>query len=415
MVTSIIIVPLAVGVLTEAEYGVFSTLVSISIILSLADLGIANSLLTRLSIAEAAGDRREFRSDLSSAFAMTFVGATIVLLGFSFAMTLTGPRLLFGETGPIPAGTNASTFVVAAVALLRIPLSVVQIARRAQLQGRHNAVFDLLASATRLILVLLVTARGGGLHAVVLAAFVPLLVADLANLSSYRISFGDRAPQFRLATMRRIRQLVRPAFLFLLLQVTTAFSYSSGNLVVARALGVDAVQKYSVPNQIAVAGISVLTAASAQLWPAISQALAANKPEWARRLAIRATLVVGTSSGLLALAFGLAGPWFINRWSHGEVQPSTSLTIGLALWILLGSLAGLVSFILNAMQLVGLQVALSVPATIATLGVGFWWTSRSGVAGMVWATLLCAAFFVAAPSALVASRHLRNPGVATTE
>ena len=277
------------------------------------------------------------------------------------------------------------------------------------------AVFDLLASATRLILVLLVTARGGGLHAVVLAAFVPLLVADLANLSSYRISFGDRAPQFRLATMRRIRQLVRPAFLFLLLQVTTAFSYSSGNLVVARALGVDAVQKYSVPNQIAVAGISVLTAASAQLWPAISQALAANKPEWARRLAIRATLVVGTSSGLLALAFGLAGPWFINRWSHGEVQPSTSLTIGLALWILLGSLAGLVSFILNAMQLVGLQVALSVPATIATLGVGFWWTSRSGVAGMVWATLLCAAFFVAAPSALVASRHLRNPGVATTE
>lgn len=410
MATSMLIVPLSVGALTEAEYGVLSSLVSISIILGLADLGVANSLLTRLSIAEASRDDARFAREASSAWAMTLFAAAIAVLVCFVIAAAGGTPTIFGATksGTLPAGTTSAMLIVIAVVALRNPLSVVQIARRAQLQGWFNAAIDIASSALRLVCVYFATQVRGSLTWIVAAAFLPWLVLDLLNFLSYRRRFPLRSPNLRRASRETARSMVRPASLFLLLQITTALAYSTGSLVVGHVVGLEQVQQFSVPNQMALAAISVLTAATGQLWPAISQALATEQTAWARRLVRQSAMRVLVASTTMAAAFVVFGRRFISIWTHGEVQPQQAIILGLACWIVLGSLAGLVSFVLNAMQLVGFQVALSIPASAATVLIGASMTARLGPAGMPWATTICATVLVLVPSAALAASRLRG-------
>lgn len=385
--STLVSVPLVLDHLGRERFGLWMTLMALVAMLSFADLGIGNGLITLLAQASGADDRASAQRLLTSAtFALTGITSALVAVVIAVVPTVDWASL-FNVTGePATAEAGQATLLFAIVFLLALPLTISQKVHLSYQEGYVNAFWQGAGAIMGLVGIIIALHTGGGVPAVVLAATGGPL---LALLGQTIFLFHNRRwliPRLQSWNSQDLRRLSRLGLSFFVMQTVMAVAFASDNLIIANVLGPEDVAQYAVHAQPfiwigGIAGVFLLP-----LWPAYGESMSRGDLEWSRstlRKSIAVALVATVAPGLLLSVFGDRA---IRLWVGNAVPVSRSLLLGFTIWITVAAVGSALSIILNAAGKVRFQVATAVLMGVAALCAKVIGAGRWGLPGVIWGT-----------------------------
>ena len=409
-ILSLLTVPLTLNYLGPERYGVWLTISSVIALLSFTDLGVGNGLLNAVTRSTARGDVTNARRQISSGLVLlTAVAVVLTLLAVAcFPVVPWADVLAVSGRG---AATEAGLAMAAWVAcfLVGMPLGI---ATQVRLARQEGYIVHLTAAAGNVAAVgalLVGIAMQQGLPFLVVAMAGPPLVASAINgIVLFRRDAPELSPSRSLADRRTGVSLLRAGFLFFVLQISIAVAFTSDTLVVAHVIGPTAVAEYGVTSRLFMIPAAIAGMALAPLWPAYGEAIARGDIRWARATfarSIKAGLLTAGPAAAVLVLFGLP---IIALWVGVSVTPPFQLVLGFGIWVVLSTLGTSVAMLLNGAHEIRMQAAAASVMAIVNLALSIWLTSRIGVAGVIWATVIAYSAFVLLPMALYIPSVLRH-------
>jgi O-antigen/teichoic acid export membrane protein len=392
-------VPITLDYLGTERYGLWMAITAIVAFLGFADLGIGNVILNLVSEASGKNDVEAARKCISNAFFMLIW----ISVGLAFLFVLIYPYVgwdqFFNVSSSIArkeAGPAVATFL--ACFLVNLPLSIIPRIQMGYQEGYLSSIWQGISNLLGLAgLVAIVHLKAGLPWLVLVITGSPALGNLLNGISLFAFQRPWLIPRRHDLSALIAKQIVWVGFLFLILQVTNAITYSADNVIIARVLGPEAVTNYAVPSKLFIIAPNILYMFLAPLWPAYGEASARGDDSWAKKTlgkAILATFVLCSLSALFLLAFGEK---ILQVWTGSRVMFSLSLMIGLGAWTTLSSVVTALGLFLNAINKIGFQTMFALlTAFFATLTKVIL-AGSVGLPGVVWGQFAVSAFLMLIP------------------
>lgn len=409
VLTALISVPLTLHYLGVERYGMWLTISSFIAILSFADLGMGNGLLNRIATANGTNDQPAMRGYISSALAMLSSIGALVLGVFWIGYGLVPWQGLFNVESPLAvAEAGPSIAVFATCFALVIPASIVQKVQAGLQQGFTSNLWQCAASLGALIGIVLATQLRLGLPWLVFCYVGVPLVVTTVNAVTFFASQPEISPRWSAASLSSSLMLARTGWLFLILQIVAAVSFSSDALIISHLLGPAAVPQYAVPERLFnIVGL-LLTTALTPLWPAYGEAMGRADHDWVRHTFLKALLIAIAAAALGASALALASTFLLQVWVGSAVQATPLLLIGFVIWKIVEAGGNSTAMLLNAAHVVRFQALLGVATAIAVVVLKLLLIPRLGVAGAVWSNVVAFGFISVIPCTLKVTSILRR-------
>ena len=390
ILTALISVPLTLNYLGVERYGMWLTLSSFITILSFADLGLGNGLLSQIADAHGRNDRRAMQRAITSAFGMLTAISASLLAAFALAYSSIPWFRIFNVATPLAKAEAGPAIAVFAICFaIAIPAAIVQKVQIGLQDSFIPSLWNCLSSLIALGGIIAVTQFGLGLPWLVLALTGAPLLAAISNSIAFFIGQRpDLAPQPAAFSIAAAISMARAGGLFLILQIVAAASYASDPLVISHVLGANAVPQYAVPERMFSLVGMVVAMGLAPLWPAYGEAISRSDHGWARRTLLRSIGLAAGAAAIGSTIVALLGPTLLHAWVGSAVQASPILLLGLALWRVLEAGGNAVSMFLNGSRVILFQVGTAITTGIVILTLKFVLVSQMGVAGTVWATII---------------------------
>lgn len=390
LLTTAVSIPLTLGYLGSERFGMWMTLSAMITMLSFANLGIGNSLLNAVAYAAGLRDRALIRGYVTSGITVLVAVALSLGAGFMAIYPSVPWAALFNVDSAAArqeAGPAAAAFV--ACFLIGMPAGALQQARVGLQQEYVNAIFLGVGNVTALLLLIVAIQLQLGLPWLVLAMAGAPILAALANglvLLLRSPWIRPAPPAFRLVYARA---LLRVGLLFLVLQLATAVAFASDSLVLAHVIGPSAVAEYAVVARLFSIPMLMVSLALGPLWPAYREALGRGDAEWLRmtfRRSIRVALAIAVPVSTILVLVGVP---LIDVWvGTSALRPPFGLVFAFGVWTILSSLGSALAVLLNGIQVVRFQVITAILMATTGLLLSIALTSRIGVAGVIWGSVI---------------------------
>jgi O-antigen/teichoic acid export membrane protein len=388
--TAFISIPLTIRYLDKERNGLWMTLSTCLTVLSVADLGIGNGLLNRISEANAKDDRPLAQRGVSSAFFMLCgVAAALLLVFFILYRWINWPSLLKLTSPQAMAEAGPATLVIALCFALNLPLGIVNRVQLGYQQGFVNSIWTGAGNVLALL---------GVLTAVFCRAGLPWLVAALAGapvvtlLCNGLFLFFVRRPWLRphwkYASYDTIKELMRVGGIFFILSICFLLTFLPDNFIVLTSFDQGAVTDYTAVARVFSIAPIIMEMLFTPLWPAYGEAAARGDVMW-----ITKTLTRSLKGGLLLTA-GLAivlvgfGRPIIALVTNNETHPNFSLLLGFGCWSLIAVWSAAVAVFLNGVGVLKVKTICAVVLAAITLPAKFFFCAHFGLAGIIWAMVI---------------------------
>jgi O-antigen/teichoic acid export membrane protein len=384
------------------RFGLWNTISSIFAMLSFADLGLGNGLMTALSEAHGRDDRNAAARHVSSAFFMLLGIAAV--MGVVFAASypfISWPRVVHAESPGTIAEAGASCAVFFAFFLLNMPLGVVFRIQGGYQEGFATNIWSLAGSLLTLLGVLLCRHANLGLPWLITVLMgAPVLVLACAGVWL----FGWQRPWLRPSLSRfsfaGARAMFNVGILFLVLQLCVSMAFFADSLILAHVKNLGSVTQYTIPLRLFSIPSMICTLLFSSLWPAYGEALARGDVSWIKRTLVRSLWMTLLATAPASLILALLHRPLLHLWVGDVVQPTWLLISGLAIWTVMGALGNTLSMLLNGLRIVGFQVVVSLTMASANLALSISLARRIGVPGVIWGTVISYSVFVVVPYAV---------------
>lgn len=367
--TALISVPLTLHYLGPERYGMWMTMTSLIAMMSFADLGLGNGILSLVATASGHDDHDAIQRYVSSGLSALSLIAGVLLGLWTLSYPWVPWHQIFNvqtELARHEAGPALAVFVL--VFVLNLPLSVASRTLMGLQKGFTVSLWQCAGSLLSLAGVLLVIRVQGSLPWLVLAVMGgPLLATMINNIQFFGILHPMYRPRWRSVRMADIRQISRTGALFFVLQIVVAIAYTSDNVLIAQTLGAAAVPAYAVPEKMFSLITVTLSMVLAPLWPAYGEAIARGDATWVKRTLKRSMKLAIGSAASLSLILVLIAPQLLAWWVGHVIEPSYLLLAGLGLWKVVEAAGGTLATFLNGARVVRLQIILAIATAATTL------------------------------------------------
>jgi O-antigen/teichoic acid export membrane protein len=400
-------VPLTIRYLGPERYGMWMTISSLLAVLSFADLGIGNGLVS--SIANSAGkdDSLEMVRLVSSAFYMLAGISLLIVLSFVITYSFVPWNKVFAVSTQVAAreaGPSVLAFMMCFA--IGLPFTIVQRLQMGLQESWRSNLWQGAGSLLSLAGILMAVHLELGVTALVVAMSGGPVVASMLNTF---VEFTSRRPELR-PTWKGIdfstwAILIRSSAYFVALQLCLILGTATDSIIIAQVDGASAVSSYSVMYKLFTIA-SVFTLFVNPLWPALGESLSRGDHVWARTAMRRAISICVALGLLLALALLLFSRPIVRAWAGPAVVPSMVLVSGFAAWILVVAYGGPLATLLNNKQFLHFQLRTYGLASIASLALKIPLTQWLGPGGAVWATVIANSFLFCLPAGIYVRRAL---------
>jgi O-antigen/teichoic acid export membrane protein len=411
LLISAISLPLTVRYLGPQRYGIWVTISSMVVMLSVMDLGVANTLTTMISRAYAHGDKVEARRYYATAY---WISAGIAAL-LGLVALLVWPHLnwggLFRVTDPGLARQVSLCIAIAlAFFLLSLPLNLVNRVLSGYQQTQITNYFALLSSVMGLGAILAVIGLHGSLVMLMLVYSATLMAGTLI-LNGW-VNLWDRPwmfPKPSAVDRTVVRSLLGSGMGFFLLQIAGLIVFNSDNLVISHYLGAANVVPYSVTWKLAGYAAVLTTAIFPSLWPAYAEAYERGDYAWVRKTFWHgARLAMGTVA-VAVVALVVFGRPLIRWYVGAPAVPSEILLVAICAWTLMSTGMDLEACFLAAINRVKMQGVLGIVAAGLNLWLSIVLVKRIGSLGVVLGTIISYVVVVVGPQTWIAWQGLYHP------
>jgi O-antigen/teichoic acid export membrane protein len=409
VLSGLIAVPLVIGYLGTERYGAWITISSIAGMLTFADFGIGNGLMTTIAASEGREDKGEARHAISSAFYLFWLLAGVVLMLSTVANHyVSWGRVLNLSMAGASQEVGTATMILLGSCALNLPLGVVQRVQLGRQEGWVANLWQGLASLMGLAALVVASRLRVGLPGLTAAAALPpLAVRGLNHVTFFHFAHRELIPRVRWVDRRVARALIGSGGLYVALQGCTVFAYTADSVIVARLLGASAVAMYSVVYRMFSAAY-LSDFLISPLWPAFGEAMARGDVHWVRGMLRRSLLVNFVLTGAVAACLVMAGGTIVKLWTRGHVLPTFLLLLAAAVWQVLNVFQGHAAVVLNHGATLRRQTMIFGAASILAFALKFPMVKLLGVSGVIWATALGFGLAYMRPAWLLIRRRLAD-------
>jgi O-antigen/teichoic acid export membrane protein len=403
-------VPLTISYLGPERYGIWMTISSLLIWLTVADAGVASGLTNALS-----GAYAQQRRDLEQRYVATAIWLLIglaAIVGLGSTLLLRGlnlQRLLNLSTPAVAHEAYLALIVALAVFLFSLPLSLVYKILAAYQEGATANIWLGIANIVSLIALVLAAQLQASLAWLVFA--LAGTVALVALLSAIWLFVWHKPWLIPLPTQvdrASIRKIAGAGSLFFVAQIAWLLIFQTDNLIIVRYLGAEAVATYSVVWRLFTYATFFQVLIIPALWPAYTEAFTKRDSSWIQRtfrwhLLIAVVLALG-----LSLLFVVFSQPIIAVWAGTQVQPSRELILWMAGWTIIYAAMTTTACLLNASGHIRGQAIYGMTTAIVNIGLSIWWVQSYGVSGVIAATVTAYLICNVVPSLVETSLVLRR-------
>lgn len=398
-----IIVGIAVRYLGAEAYGAWLTVVAALGWLAWGQAGLAPGLVNALATAEGEGRWQDQGLYFSTALAVILAIVVGLFIAGQAALYWGGPWLgdLLLPDDPSTADLNTDEWaaflqVGLLLALLRLPLGLVESAFVGLQQIHVLRVFDMFGQAFCVAAVLLMAAGAVPsamfLLGVGLVTECGVLAAGLYLVTRLR---PELFPSMRKVSLRASGRMFDLSGGYLIVQVTGYMVTHGGILILAGAKGSVSVILFALAWQLYQMASGLWMMVMTGLWGGLGEAQAAGDWAWIRKAVRR--LIMGAMALSLAFSAGLAilGPLFVELWTGGRVSGDRLFFLTMAANCSIFTWAVLHAQILSALNLVWKQIWATAANGILFLPLAFMLVPRFDAAGLAAASFLACALSTA--------------------
>lgn len=324
---SLITLGIAARSLSKDEFGFVAAIVALWMILTMLDLGLGGTLSTRVAKAHAQDDLADMaRHVRDGLYALGATGLALGVLGGASAFVLPWGRWL--------DGAQSSHNVVPSVVLMFVTAGAAMPAAvgTAVLTGRQRMATAQVMNGLGSVGTLVTAAAAGAMHlsswAFVLAIVgVPTVIGIAVTVRVVSTLPGSADPGG--FTARQFVDTLRASGYFAILMVSNSVALGTGTVIVAVVDGAGQAATFSVASRMYAMLYAVVTQSGAQLWPALTEALARRDFSWARRRFVHSVVVASAVAALATLAVVLLGRAVARIWVGPDLVPPLALFVAL--------------------------------------------------------------------------------------
>lgn len=406
----LLVTPLLTRGLGPEGYGVLATIASITLLVSLADLGVGNGLITHL--AQHPRKSRAATDLVADAwFSMLVLGAgCLVALGVLTSL-MPWPRLF--PTEQISQSTVGSAVSVGLLlSAFAIPTSLgvkVEIAR----QRTHKVALWTSVSVLSgpVAVAILAQTPASLVWCVALYIGLPILVLTAHTVIVLRAEGVPLRPEGMSVPV--LRACVARGFPFLGISLIGAVAFNLDTLLISAFLGSGEAGEFNVTLRVFGVVGAILQMAFMQLWGAFAQAWSQGRYAWVRQTLIRATVISVVVGVLVQGVLVVVAHEYMAHWLGVDYRPSWALLILAAIWFLYSLVVQPLSMFLNGAGLEKAQFLVGIPGLAVNIVVSLYLTHQIGAPGPLIGNLVSNALLIAPVLIVLAQREFRR--VATEE
>jgi O-antigen/teichoic acid export membrane protein len=390
LLVSLVTLPLTVRYLGKLEYGVWVTISTSVVMMSVLDLGIANTLTNFISEAYAEDDRNKAQEGFATAFWLTVALTLTLAPACFFAWRLANWGSIFHLQDPVLlAQAKECVAISAAFFLFSLPLNLANRVLGGYQQVHLSNYFAMSGSILGLIAILSVVALKGTLVHLTAAYCAVSLLGNL-GLNLWLCLW--QKPWIMPLPWKMRREIARALFgqgsLFFILQLTGLIVFNSDNLVITHYLGAAEVTPYSVAWRLTGYASLLQSLIVPSLWPAFTEAYRKRDLVWVRSTYHSINRKSLTAVGIAAVVLALAGRTVIRLWAGNLAVPSSGLLWLMAIFAFVISVTTNQSVVLTATGRLRLEAGVAVLAAIANLYLSIHLVQRIGAEGVILSSIL---------------------------
>lgn len=381
---SLLIVPITLHYLKSEEYGIWLTMSSVLFWFSFFDIGLGNGMRNYLTQAISQNNFELARKYISTAFALLTAIAIIILL------IVLLPILSF-DMGKVFNTQNVDSVMLRNMMIIAVTFTLANFVVKnigyifvALQQYAINEGLFVLSNVISLIIIYiltLTTSLGNLTYVVLIFTATPVLVFLLAGIPLY-IKHPELRPKYTDVDMTYGKQLVGKGLGFFLIQISSSLViFGSSNLFITQ---------YGKPTDVTIYNIaykyfSLLSVAYviiiAPLWNAYTDAYVRGDIEWIKRSFHKTQLfwLLGVACGIIML---IASPFVYRIWVGTSVSVPFPVSACVLCYICLFNFNNCVTYLLNGLNKIKVQIITSISATIIYLILVFTVGGKWGIVGI---------------------------------
>jgi O-antigen/teichoic acid export membrane protein len=370
LIINFVSVPLTIHYLGPERYGVWLTLSSLMMWMTMTDFGLTgNALINLISEANGRDDRDLARQYASSTFwtLITIVAGLGVL--FAAAFTRIPWRAVF-RVSDVTSSHELQTACALAVLLflVTIPLNMLNSLYNAYQDGFVSNLWNMAGNLAALVALIAVTRFRGGLPQLVFAMSGTRVLTGLVN--AYYLFFRRYpwlAPSPLAIRWAHIKRMLRLSSKYMLAQISALGIGQSQPMIITQVLGPAYVPIFVVANRLFNIPTNIVFIGTVPLISAYGEAKARADWKWIKG-AVRNSTIIGVAvASVIMIGLAVESRPIIQFWAGAAVVPSPALVLWFCLYNVLQVALTPASQMLWGLERVGVQafgLALCAVATI---------------------------------------------------
>lgn len=389
MLTSFLIVPVTLHYLDNEIYGIWMTITSILMWFSFFDVGLGNGMRNYMTQAISANDYKTARAYLST----TLCVLTLISIGLGL-LCIPCLSLDFNKIFNTYALSNdvlKNALIIAVLfTLANFVLKNIGFVFIALQKYGLNDVLTTAGSVLGLVFVFILTktTQGNLLYVVTAFTFSPVLVYLIAAIPIFR-KYKQLRPSWKYYDQLLLKNIVGKGLGFFAIQITSCLIIFGGsNVIISHFCGPTSVTVYNIAyklfNLLAIAYTVIIS----PMWNAYTDAQVRGDYTWIRATFNKALKLWGLSviGGLLLLAICNI---FYKVWVGASVTVPIQISVAVLLYISAFNFNNCVTYLLNGLNKITVQIITSVIGTILYLLFIILFGGKIGMTGIILSMAAC--------------------------
>lgn len=384
LITSLLVVTITLNYLNSELYGVWLTITSILYWFSFFDIGLGNGMRNYLTEAVSKGNYKEAQSYLSTTIvALTIMASIIAIVGF-ILLNLLNLNNVFNTNTISNTELQNVLFVAIGFTLILFVLKNIGYVFVALQKYALWDFINTLGNIVGLLIIFLLTKFTNGKLIYVVFAFTctPVIIYVLAAIPIF-----SKYPEFR-PTIKSFRKdflstIVGKGLGFFLIQITSCLViYGGSNLFITQFCGPESVTTYNIAykffNLLAIGYLVFIS----PMWNAYTDAYVKQDFNWIEK-AFKSALKIWLLTEIVGIIMLIISQYFYLFWVGNTVHVPFMVSLSVFLYISFFNLNNCVTYLLNGLNKIYIQIITSITATFIYLTIMFVWGKNMNIQEIV--------------------------------
>ncbi|MBC8619336.1 oligosaccharide flippase family protein [Parabacteroides faecis] len=384
ILTSLLLVPLTLNYVNKELYGIWLTLSSIVLWLNFFDIGFTLGLKNKLAVALAVKDYINGKYLVSTTYyMMIIIFLPLCLLILFIIPFLNWPSIL----NVSPAYGNdiiKVLYILITSVFFQMFFNVLGAVVSAYQKVALSSLFIMLGQVLSLLLVYILTlvAPPSLLGLAVAISISPIITLCIFSVYLYKNQFKEVAPSYKFVDKKKIKELFSMGVKFFIIQIQVIVLYQSTNVIISNIAGPEAVTEYNIAYKYLNVATMLFNIVLTPLWPAFTDAYTLKDYQWMRNIYKKMCYVyISVVFGILMLV--IISPYVYSLWVGDNVEVPVSMTIVIAVFIIINSWDSLQVTMINGIGAVKLQTFIVLIGLLFHIPLAFFFGNKIGAQGVI--------------------------------